>query len=413
MTPLVAVNYGVGSASPSVIAASAGGCCDLLWHCDAADEHGAKMRPVLARLGTVVMSAPDATTDERATAIAAHRPDGIVTFCDHLLVETAEFARRLELRYQSPSAAVPLTDKSAQRQVFRSAGLQRLGFSRASSPAALACAVSEVGLPAVVKPVHGYGSSHTFRLAGEGDLEAVMACLPAAVLADGFIVEEELAGQPGVLGDGIGDYVSVETVTVGGEHHAVGIVGRLSLAPPYRERGGFYPSTLAPDVARAVMELAIRALSALGVSCGVCHTEIKLTPSGPEILEVNGRLGGHVSWLLRRHGGPDLIRAVLLAALGCWDPPAPYEPAGVAFRHVPPAPMRVGTVVSVDGIREVRAMTCVEDLAMRIRRGMVLDWREGTGSCIAEISGWADSHAAMVSYTTQIEDKLRVSLAER
>jgi biotin carboxylase len=411
MTPLVAVNYGVGSASPSVIAAAARGCCDLLWHCDAADEHCTQMLPVLRRLGTVVTSAGDASADQRASAIAAFRPDGITTFCDHRLVETAECARRLELRYQSPSAALPLTDKYAQRHAFRSANLQVIRFSHASSPSTLACAVGEVGAPVVVKPVHGYGSSRTFRVAGTADLEVTLASLSAAELADGFIVEEELAGQPGAGGQGIGDYVSVETVTVSGEHHVIGIVGRLSLAAPYRERGGFYPSTLEPGTGEAVTQLAVRALSALGVSFGACHTEIKLTPRGPEILEVNGRLGGHVAWLIGRHGGPDLIRAALLAALGRWDPPAPYELTGVAFRHVPPAPMRVGTVTSVDGVREVRAMECVEDLAIRVRRGMTLDWRQGTGSCIAEISGWADTHARMVCCTSQIEDKLHVSLA--
>lgn len=411
MIPRVVVNYGLGSASPAVIAAAAAGTCDLTWHCDLADPHCQAMIPVLRRLGPVTVSGPDASLDDVTRDLAALRPRGITTFCDARVLQTAELASRLGLPGNPPPAASLITDKYAQRQALRSSGLQDLQYRLVTTHDALERTVRELTGPVIVKPVHGQGSRHTFRIAAESDFAAVRAAVLPAELAEGYIVEEELAGRSGELGDGIADYVSVETVTAGGEHHAAGVVGRLTLAYPFRERGGFYPSTLQGDLSDAVSRLAASALTALGASSGVSHTEIKLTPRGPEILEVNGRLGGHVAWLIRRNGGPDLVRAALLATLG--ESPAlnTRPPGGVAFRHVPPAPLRIGVADRVDGVRQVRDMPGVEAVEMRVRRGTLVDWREGTGSCLAEISGWADTHQEMVRCTSCIEDLLRVTFA--
>ena len=44
-------------------------------------------------------------------------------------------------------------------------------------------------------------------------------------------------------------------------------------------------------------------IEALGVSTGCLHTEVKFTPDGPEIIEVNGRVGGGVPEMLERAAG--------------------------------------------------------------------------------------------------------------
>jgi biotin carboxylase len=409
MIPRIVVNYGIGSAGPGAIAEAASGRYELLWHCDLGDEHGRAMIPVLRRHGAILTSAPDASLDERATVIAAAKPDGILTFCDALVPDTARLASRIGLTYHSPAVARSIADKYAQRTALAAAGLQDIEFRRVFSHQGLTKAVHELGLPVVVKPMHGRGSRHTFRIAEPGDLDTVLATLNGEV-ADGFMVEEELRGTPGRLPAGIGDYVSVETVTVAGDHQVAGVSGRLTLAPPYRERGFFYPSTLPPGTRKAVCDLVLSALAALDVRNGVSHTEVKLTPGGPEIIEVNGRLGGYVSWLIKRNGGADLVAAALAAALGQRIPAADRAPAGVAFRHIPPAPRQVGVVQAVTGLREVRELACVESVALRIKRGTRLDWREGTGSYLADIGGMADTHEEMAGCVERIEQLLQVSL---
>lgn len=410
MTPRVVVNYGLGAAGPRMIAAAASGTCDVVWHCDLADEHARAMVPVLRRFGPVVASPPGSTLGQRVEVILGYRPSGITTFADSLVEETAELAARMQLRYQSAWSARAIADKFSQRQALRAAGLQEMSVRTATTRSALIAAVREIGTPAVVKPVHGQGSRNTFRIASPRDLEDLLACIDGADVSRGLIVEEELTGSTGEWGPGIGDYVSVECVTVAGKHQIAGVVGRLAVAPPFRERGGFYPATIGRQTTDAVCSLAVRGLEALDVTWGVSHTEVKLTPTGPQILEINGRLGGHVAWLLSRHGGPNLVRAALYASLGRSAALEPATVSGVAFRHVPPAPMQVGIATDIKGFGEVRRLPCVEAVEVKVRPGMLLDWREGTSSCLAEISGWASTHGEMIRCTNRVEELLHVKL---
>ena len=49
---------------------------------------------------------------------------------------------------------------------------------------------------------------------------------------------------------------------------------------------------------------------------GLTHTELKLTASGPRIIEINGRLTGHMNLTTRSTLGIDLVRLGGLLALG-------------------------------------------------------------------------------------------------
>jgi hypothetical protein len=60
----------------------------------------------------------------------------------------------------------------------------------------------------------------------------------------------------------------------------------------------------------------------------------------------------------------------------------------------------------------VRELACVADVALRIRRGTRLDWREGTGSYLAEISGMAGTHEEMAESVERIEQLIQVSLTD-
>jgi len=84
------------------------------------------------------------------------------------------------------------------------------------------------------------------------------------------------------------------------------VTGRFPLAPPFRETGSFLPSDLGPADQDAVVALAGAASEAMQVLNGLLHTEIKMTPEGPRIVEINGRVGGGISGMIARLGGPSL-----------------------------------------------------------------------------------------------------------
>ena len=116
--------------------------------------------PLLSRLGTVVDVA-GMTPDQAAEVLAAHRPDGIVSFVDDHIEDAAALAERLGLRYHTPEVACSVVDKRIQRTALAGAGVAGPEF-RVIPPGAseglVADLGSELGYPVVLKPARGSGS---------------------------------------------------------------------------------------------------------------------------------------------------------------------------------------------------------------------------------------------------------------
>ena len=308
------------------------------------------------------------------------------------------------LPFHHPAVVTALTDKFAQRAALRAAGVDATRCAAVDSAADLPAALAEVGLPAVVKPRRGGAASRDTHLLRDAAQAAELAGeLLDGQRGDGFVVEELLRGDPAAAGEGWGEHVSVESIVVGGQVHPVGVTGKFPLARPFRETGQFTPCTLAPELAAEVQRLAARAVRALGVRHGATHTEIKLTPAGPRVIEVNGRLGGNLGELLRRGAGFDVLRATMGAALGV----APRLPATgrrrlVYQRYLAP-PMRQATLVTLGELDYLRGLPGVRRVEQRAQPGDRLDWRRGTEECVVVVYGEAADHDELRARVEQID----------
>jgi biotin carboxylase len=120
-----------------------------------------------------------------------------------------------------------------------------------------------------------------------------------------------------------GPEISVDAVVHQGEVTPM-YLGRkqTGFAPYFEETGHILDSG---DELLADAELTVllqRTHEALGFRTGWTHTEVKLTPGGPKIIEVNGRLGGDLIpylGVLAAGGDPGLAAA----AVACGRAPAP------------------------------------------------------------------------------------------
>jgi biotin carboxylase len=409
--PTLGVMYGIGAASPSEITAALPPDWTVCWLAGKEDADSAPLRQVLEQTGPVHYWRDFLTARPPATLGA------VTTFCDPMVLPAALVRQELGLRGTSAEAARLLTDKFLQRQRLAHAGLEETPCLAVPAPGELPSVPGSIGFPAVIKPRTSVGSAYTFLMRSKEELDRAVANIPPAVWASGgVVVEPELPGR-GPSDAGLADYISVETLSAEGRHIPVAVTARLALAPPFRERGGVMPAGLGRADLDRVTGLAVAALDAIGVSDGVCHVEIKLQADGARIIEVNGRLGGHIAWLWKRIGGGDLVALEIGTACGtaARRPEAAWpEPASdvVAFRYLLPAPLTVGRVSAVTGVAQARALPGVELVQLRARRGTVVDWREGTGSYVALVSGATPSYAAMHHCIEQIESLVRVDLDE-
>jgi biotin carboxylase len=315
----------------------------------------------------------DCSAADFTAVLDAHRRaplTAITTFAEDKIRLTASLAESLGLRYHSVRTAAALTDKGVQRAVLGPAGLG-LDFRVATDARHAVELVRELAVPCVVKPVTSSGSRNTYAVDPANAAE-VLGYPPETYPA---VVETRLANGRHPGSDLFSDIVSVETVFSGGRPHHIGLSGRFRLAEPFRETGMVAPARVPPDLQETVCAMASRALEALDVTTGATHTEIKLTPTGPRVIEVNGRIGGFVGRLTELTTGTN---AVELTLRGVCDLPIVVPVATfVAGVHMLVPPLDATRLVSRVPAKALRAIDGVVSIDVRSRPGEAVDYRTG------------------------------------
>jgi hypothetical protein len=404
------VVYDYGSIAPLRLAAAATQNDCLLAFVSADSDHSREMLPVLRMLGPVV----DMTGRRERDVINELRslaPAGIVTFSESQIALTARLAAALGLSYHNVDDVGSIIDKEHQRRRLHTRGVDSVRFRRITSPVEIDGAIADVGLPAVVKPATGASSKLTTEV--HTVAAATRAVNDVLRRADDdengradrhALLEELLPGRP--VEYPWGDYVAVDCVACGGEARPVFVTSKFALAAPFRERGGYGQLSTLPDAElHAATSLACRAVTALGIRSGIADVELKLTPTGPRVIEVNGRLGGWVDDLAMRSATADPADVAIKAALGRDILlPARGSNQAIAFHYLIIPPMSASRVLSVrDSLFTLMASPLVDRVSIMKRPGADVSWRTGTDSSVASVLGTVDSHGQLVDLVSEIE----------
>ncbi|MEV0532101.1 ATP-grasp domain-containing protein [Kitasatospora sp. NPDC050463] len=290
--------------------------------------------------------------------------DGVVSSCDYYLPLVAQVARRLRLPGPAPEAVTAACRKDLTRRALADAGVPGPAYALCADREQALDAARVLGFPLVVKPVDLCAGMFVRAVLDEPELLAALRALEAfPVNARGqrrapvVLLEELLTGPE----------VSVETVCADGGVHVVGITDKsVGGAPAFIETGHMFPAALTPADAAAAADTAVAALTALGLDQVVAHTEIKLTPAGPRVVEVNPRpAGNRITELVRRVTGIDLAAACVDVALGR-RPDLVVHPTGVtsaAIAFLVPGE-EVGLLDGFDGEPAVRRDPAVVELTL-------------------------------------------------
>jgi hypothetical protein len=401
------VGYDGGAASPFEIVKAIGADVQIVF---VVDPH-AKADTLLTKLSDIADVVPYTTATEVAERLrATGKPCGITSFSESMLQSMSALAAELSLEFHDETTVLRLTNKTLQRQAMRATGIPVPRFCAVKNGEDLLSALAITGYPAVVKPVHGAGSRWTYRI----DDPAGAARLVQDehdVLRSGrsFQVEELLIGRDNAP---FGDYISVESVAVDGHFKHLAVTGKFPLVWPFREIGDIWPARILEEEASQALDVTSRALAAVGVRWGLTHTELKLTASGPVIIEVNGRMGGLLEDLAQTAGKPSLIKIAAETALGTSVTIPDYSTQGqVAFNFGNLVPLWAVELKDVKGLGAVRRMR-----GLRYRRlqhsGAHLSGGVGTEQ-LDLISGLADNYDSMFKTLKEALSELAFYLTDK
>jgi len=235
---------------------------------------------------------------------AQHQPiHGLAAVGDAPTTAAALVARELSLPFHSPEAVQLCRNKFLARQCFQQAGMRVPWYSRFKAVSDPTQASRAVPYPCVLKPL-GLSASRGV-ISADNQQEFVAAFQRINTLLqqkDVRIMRDESAG-----------WIQVESFIPGREFAVEGLVtrGRLRVlaifdkpdpldGPFFEETIYVTPSRLGEPEQQAIADCAQQAISALGLSDGPVHAELRLNDDGPWMLEVAARpIGGLCAGALR------------------------------------------------------------------------------------------------------------------
>jgi len=230
-------------------------------------------------------------TLETAIADARRRQpiDGVVCWDERYVIAASDAAVLFELASAGSLGIRGCRDKALSRSRLDAAGIRQPRSRYCLTADEAAEFAGTLRYPVVVKP-RGMGGSIGVSLVGTEDVlrarfaEASRASLQgAAEFHNGAIVEEYVNGPE----------ISVDGIIVDGGYKPLFVARKtVGLAPFFEELGHVvsHDDILLHDAGlRDTLGAAHRAIA---FENGITHTELKLTPEGFVIIEINGRLGG-------------------------------------------------------------------------------------------------------------------------
>jgi biotin carboxylase len=290
-----------------------------------------------------------------------HPLDRVISMTELGLLPAARLSQSLGLPAVPEEVVAKTRDKHEMRKALSKSGFELVQTALGQSVEDLVHFREKVGSRFIVKPRDGVGSQRVFCVNDKTDLAAT-----AESFKGDFLMEEFLEGRE----------LSIESFSFNGKHFVFGINEETKYSGnslnPYVEIAHEMPAFLAEQERTEVIAFIGKFLDCIGISDGPAHTELKLTPRGPRIIETHNRMGG--DWLpvlVKLSSGVDLYELAVGWPCGILEPPirAPEPFGGAAIRYFTPPP---GVVGSVSGLEYARIEPGVVALHLPLRPGSVI-----------------------------------------
>ncbi|RWK79860.1 MAG: ATP-grasp domain-containing protein [Mesorhizobium sp.] len=330
----------------------------------------------------------DALIRECSKLRATYDIAGITSTEDaHAFYTTAsKLCRHFDLRGPNPASIERCCDKFTQRQLLAEAGVPMPAFRLAANATEVETAAAEIGLPVILKPAVGSGSS------------GVRLCRNADELAEhtNYLLGKHIGrSSPRILVEEFAEGLHYSVQTMGNEVIGIGTVD-WSRPPHFVCRELTYPALLTDDEHKRIFDISLSSLRALGLGWGPTNIEFRWTPRGPVVIEINPRLAGTTTpQLVKLAYGIDLVAEHIKLVIGDECSLRKTHSYSAVARHL--VADRDGTLDWINGDNQAVAVPGVVEVKFNVppktlivRRG---DHRDTLGHVIATSPSLAETEA--------------------
>ncbi len=272
----------------------------------------------------------DTLDKEKTLEIAiSEEIDGIITISDYPVNTIAYVCERLDLPGLSSMAAEISTNKYLQRKLLKEKGLNTPDFKQFSEFHEVPEAIENWNYPLIVKPLDSSASR------GVSIIRNFSQCQEAFIEARSFsktnrvMIEEFIEGK---------EY-SIESLTQNGITHIIAITEKFIMDDSryFVEERHIIPAALEQSQKEEISAYVLDIIKAFGIDHSATHAEVKLTSSGPVLIELGARVGGDfiTSDLVPLATGIDMLANSVYIALGepIQEERTISKYAGVQFLH--------------------------------------------------------------------------------
>jgi biotin carboxylase/GNAT superfamily N-acetyltransferase len=298
----------------------------------------------------------------------------VISYDDQGVPLAARVSAALGLRGNPVHAADAARSKLLMKEHFVAAGVPIAPYALARDEEEAASWAAKQGYPVVIKPVRGSASQGVIRANNEQELRQAGRRLLKIVRNYGMEVGTDASIAFLIESYMPGSEVSVELLVRDGAPHVLCVFEKPQMleGPFFEETIYVTPARLTAETNSRVRELAIQASNAIGLRNGPAHCEIRLTPEGPRVLEIAGRLiGGACSRVFRYTLGEDIHIPILKCALGDSFTMPSQSPRRAAGAMMLPIPAE-GTLKAVHGVDAARQMRGVHDVIITAQPGQTI-----------------------------------------
>lgn len=319
----------------------------------------------------------------------AFKPDGIMTLAtDMPMRAVAKACEVCGLPGISLDTAIKATDKGEMIKAFDANGVEHPWYYIVFSREELQQVINKISFPCIMKPTDNSGSRGVVLCHRREELESEYEYSRHESRGGAVIIEEYLQGPE----------FSVEVMVVDGEPHVLQITDKLTTGSPHFVEMGHSQPTIQPyDVQKRIIDLACRAVKAVGISIGPAHVEMILTKDGPKMVELGARMGGDciTTHLVPLSTGIDMVASTIRLACGEKIDLTPKSEKGSAIRYFD---VHGGVIKSINGVDDAKNIHGVQEISIVHQ----------VGETIGEIGSSTDRIGFVIAQAGTANDAVKV-----